>query len=133
MQTFATCSFLHSSPSFTVQDRDREALFGTFYLKRLRFRCALSQNKSLALKVKRLLCYCGIAVLQMLRCCTISCKHSSQDLVSFQCERCFCHKKYLQYVKKKKKKKKGRVMVCHCFASQVLVYSCHSYLKCVYI
>lgn len=24
-------------------------------------------------------------------------------------------------------------MVCHCFASQVLVYSCHSYLKCVYI
>lgn len=30
-------------------------------------------------------------------------------------------------------REKGKVIVCHFFASQVLVYSCQIYLKCVYI
>lgn len=147
MQTFAACPFLCSCPSFALQDQGRgqKALVAPFYLKRLRFRCALSQNKSLALKKtpSRTLLYCGNAMLQARGgLCAVFCKYSSQGLVPPQCKRCFCQEKFPQYIPKKtptknpqyiKKREKGRVMVCHCFASQVLVYSCHSYLKRVYI
>lgn len=68
MQIFATCCFLLSCSSFAPRDQGRgqNSLLASSYFKILRFRCAPSQNKSLAFKkcqLRTLLC-CGNAALE---------------------------------------------------------------------
>lgn len=149
MQTFAPCSFLHYCPSFALQDQGSEGFVCYFLFKKAEIQVCTVSKQEFGCKKTHPGCYC---IVEMLLCKQgeYSAPSSANTVLGawflFSARDASVRKNTLNIKKKineikirtlnapkKKKGGKGRVMVCHCFASQVLVYSCHSYLKCVYI
>lgn len=114
MQRFATCSFLLSCSSFSPQDQGRgqNSLLASSYLKILRFRCAPSQNKSLAFKkcqFRTLLCCENAALEARGELCTFSVNRVLRSWFLFRARDILYiyFKNYMLSIYKKKKKTEG--------------------------